>query len=140
MNWSPVPPAVAAVVAVAVAVTHRLPPLVVGSSIANPSPESVALYAVGGRFVSFVLIYGLLLGVAVAVGRRRESTDGDGATVLATGVVAAVAYLGAGAALLFVLDPRPVLVNAVAGVGSAVGVGVQLAVVAFAGLALSERV
>ncbi|MFC7323586.1 hypothetical protein ACFQMF_03210 [Halorubrum rutilum] len=125
--------------AVAVAVTHRLPPLIVGSSIPNPSPESVALYAVGGRFVSFVLIYGLLLGVTVAVG-RRGSTEGDGATVLATGVVAAVAYLGASAALLFVLDPRPVLVNAVAGVGSAVGVGVRLAVVAFAGLALSERV
>ena len=139
MNWSPIPPAVAAVAAVATAVTRRLPPLLVGSSIPSPSPERIALYTLAGRFASFLLIYGLLLGVAVAVGSHRTSTDGDGATALATGVVAAVAYLGASAALLVVLDPSRVLTNAVAGVGSAVGVGVQLAVVAFAGLALAER-
>lgn len=138
MNWSPIPPAVAAVVAVAVAVTRRLPPLLVGTSLPSPAAERIALYTLGGRFVSFVLIYGLLFGVAVAVG-RRGSTDGDGATVLATGVVGAVAYLVASAALLLVLDPGQVLANAVAALGSSVGVGVQLAVVAFAGLALAER-
>ncbi|OYR45894.1 hypothetical protein [Halorubrum sp. Eb13] len=139
MSLSPIPPAVAAVAAVATAVTRRLPPLLVGSSIPSPSAERIALYTLGGRFVSFLLIYGLLLGVAVAVGSRRASTDGDGATALATGVVAAVAYLVASAALLVVLDPNRVLTNAVAGVGSAVGVGVQLAVVVFAGLALADR-
>ena len=139
MNWSPIPAAVAAVVAVAVAVTRRIPPLLVGTSIPTPAAERIALYVLAGRFVSFVLIYGLLFGVAVAVGSRRESTDGDGATVLATGVVAAVAYLGASAALLLVLGPGQVLVNAVGGVGSSAGVGVQLAVVAFAGLALADR-
>ncbi|MFO8116266.1 MAG: hypothetical protein R6U01_13075 [Halorubrum sp.] len=139
MNWSPIPPAVAAVVAVVVSVTRRLPPLLVGTSIPAPPAERVALYTLGGRFVSFVLVYGLLFGVAVAVGRRRGSTDGDGATVLATGLVAAVAYLVASAALLLVLDTGAVLANAVAGLGSGVGLGVQLAVVAFAGLALAER-
>ena len=140
MNWSPIPPAVAAVVAVAMAVNRRLAPILLETSIGVPSPRVLAAYTFGGRFVTFALVYGLLFGVAVAVGRRRRSTEGDSATVLATGVVAAVAYLGASAALLFVLDPRPILVNAVAGVGSAVGVGVQLAVVAFAGFALAERV
>ncbi|WP_186310983.1 hypothetical protein [Halorubrum depositum] len=139
MNWSPLPPAVAAVAAAAVAVTRRLPPLLVGSSIPTPSPESVALYALGGRFVSFLLIYGLLFGVAVAVGARRESTDRDAAIVLATGVLAAVAYLVASAAVLLVLDPSRVLTNAVAGLGSSAGVGVHLAVVTFAGLALADR-
>ena len=138
MNWSPIPPAVAAVVAVAMAVNRRLAPILLETSIGVPSPRALAAYTFGGRFVAFALVYGLLFVVAVAVGRRR-STEGDSAAVLATGVVAAVAYLGASAALLFVLDPRPALVNAVAGVGSAVGVGVQLAVVAFAGFALAER-
>lgn len=150
INWSPIPPVVAAVVAVVVAVTRRLPPLLVGTSIAAPSPERIALYALAGRFVSFVLIYGLLFGVAVAVGRRgstggdgttdgSETTDGDGVTALATGVVGAVAYLVASAALLLVLDPIPPLTNAIAGFGSSVGIGVRLAVVAFAGLALADR-
>jgi hypothetical protein len=139
MNWSPIPPAVAAVVAVVVAVTRRLPPLFVGTSLPTPPAERLALYTLGGRFVSFVLIYGLLFGVAVTVGRRRGSTDGDGATVLATGLVAAVAYLVASAALLLVISSGRPLTNAVAGLGSGVGVGVQLAVVAFAGLALAER-
>lgn len=139
MNWSPIPPAVAAVVAVAIAVLRRLPPLLVRSSIPTPGAERVALYAIGGRFVSFALVYGLLFGVAVAVGRHGASTDGDGATALATGLVAAVASLVASAALLLVLDPGQPLVNAVAGVGSSVGVGVQLAVVVFAGLALADR-
>jgi len=138
MNWSPIPPVVAAVVAVVVAVSRRIPPLLVGTSLPTPEVERIALYTLVGRFAAFVLIYGLLFGVAVAVG-REGSPDGDGATVLATGLVGAVAYLVASAALLSVLEPGQVPVNVVAALGSSAGVGIRLAVVAFAGLALADR-
>ncbi|MDZ5811101.1 hypothetical protein U4E84_07050 [Halorubrum sp. AD140] len=139
MNWSAVPPAAAAVAAAAIAVSRRLPPLVLESGVSLPSPETISLYALGGRFVSFVLVYGLLFALAVAAGERRDPADGPGATVLATGLAAGVVYLVATAATLLVLDPRQGLVTVLGGVGSGVGVGVQLAVVAFAGIALGER-
>lgn len=139
MNWSPIPPAVAAVVAVAMAVNRRLAPILLETSIGIPSPRTLAAVTFGGRFVGFVLVYGLLFGAAFAVGRRRGSTDGDGMTVLATGVAGTVAYVLATGAILLGIDSRQGLVNTVAGLGGSVGVGIHLAVVAFAGLALAER-
>ena len=140
MNWSPIPPTVAAVVAVAIAVNRRLAPILLETSIGVPSPRTLAAVTFGGRFVAFALVYGLLLGAAVAVGRRRGPSGGDRKTVLATGVVGTVAYLVATGAILLVIGSPQGLVTAVAGLVGSVGVGIHLAVVAFAGLALAERV
>jgi glutamate dehydrogenase/leucine dehydrogenase len=121
-------------------VNRRLPPLLLEASIGVPSPRALAAYTLGGRFVAFALVYGVLFGVAFAVGRRRESTDGESVTVLATGVAGALAALVATGATLLVVDSRQGLVTALAGLGGSAAIGVQLAVVAFAGLALAERV
>jgi hypothetical protein len=138
MNWSPIPPAVAAVAAVAVAVNRRLVPVLLESNVGVPSPRALAAYAFGGRFVAFALVYGLLLGVAFAVG-RRESAGAHGATAVATGVAGAVGYTIATGILLLLVDMEQGLAVSVAGLVAGVGVGVQFAVVAFAGLALAER-
>jgi hypothetical protein len=139
MDWSPIPPAVAVVVAVAMALTRRLVPLLLETSIGVPSPRALAAFTFGGGFVAFALVYGVLFGVAFTVGRRRESTAGEGMTVLATGVAGALAYLAASGATFLVVDSPRGVVAAVGGLGGSVGVGVQLAVVTFAGLALAER-
>ncbi|OYR57328.1 hypothetical protein [Halorubrum halodurans] len=138
MNRALLPPAVAAVVAAAIGVTRRLPPILIELSLEIPSPSALSVYIAGSRFVSFVLVYGLLLGVAYRVGRGREGDRGDGTLVLATGGVAAVAYLVVTAGILLWLGPEQRAIAAVRLVGSTVSVGVQLAVVAFAGLALGR--
>ena len=73
MNWSPIPPAVAAAVAVAVSVTRRVPAVVMESPIGIPEPRALTLYILGGRFATFALVYGLLLGVAYWVGRGGDA-------------------------------------------------------------------
>jgi hypothetical protein len=137
VNWSPIPPAVAAVVAAAISLVRRITTIILQSSVDIPGPGVLSLYATGGRAVAFVLVYGLLLGAAYRIGRRGGGVD-VGATVLATGVVAAVVYLVGTAAILLWAGPEQGAVVAVAAFGSAVGVGVQLGVVAFAGLALGR--
>lgn len=138
MNWSPIPPAVAAVVAAAISLARRITTIVLQSSVDLSGPGVLSLYATGGRAVAFVLVYGLLLGAAYRVGRRSGDGLGVGTTVLATGVVAAVVYLVGTAAILLWAGPEQGAIVAVAAFGSAVGVGVQLGVVAFAGLALGR--
>ena len=137
MNWSPVLPAVTAVVAAAVALTRRIPTLVLESPIGIPGPGALTRYTLGGHFVGFVLVYGLLLGVAYRVGRGGDALD-VGATTLATGVVGAVVYLVVSGAVLLWAGPEQGLLVAVGAVGSAAGVGVELAVVGVGGLALGR--
>lgn len=140
MNGSVLPPAVAGVVATVIAVTRRLPTILLQSSGTAPTPRSLSTYIIGGRTASFVLVYGLVLGVGFAVGRSRDGREGDGTVVLATGLIAALAYVVATAAILLVLEPRqdPIM-GVLTTVGSGVGVGTQLAVVTFAGMALADR-
>jgi len=135
MNTAALLPAVAAVVALASSVLRRLPPLLVSSSIGPSSPQAIAWYAAGGRLLLFLLAYGLLFGVAFGVGRRRADTQGDSRLALASGLAAAVAALVGTGVVLSVLDPRQGIVVFVQGFGSALSVGVQFAVIAFAGLA-----
>jgi len=138
MNWSPLPPAVAAVVAAAISLIHRNTTILVQSSIDIPNAETLALYTIGGRALAFVLVYGLLLGVAYWVGRHSDDEFGLGTTALATGAVGGVVYLVGTAAILLWVDFDQEVVGALAALGSAIGVGVELAVVAFAGLALGR--
>ena len=138
MNWSLIPPAVAALVAVALSLARRITTIALESSMNIPDPGTLSLYAFGGRAVGFLLVYGLLLGVAYRVGRRDGDALDIGATTLTAGVAAGVAYLvGTGAVLLWAGPDQNVFV-AVGTVGGAVGAGVELAVVAFAGLALGR--
>lgn len=139
MTRALLPAIVTAFAAGTTALTRRLAPILLESSVDIPPTNLLSLYIAGGRFVSFALVYGLLLGVAYRIGRTRDDPRGDGTVVLATGVVATVAYLVVTAGTLLWLDPQQGAITAVRTVGSSVGVGVQLAVVAFAGLALGRR-
>jgi len=47
MNWSPLPPAVAAVAAAAISVARRVAPLVLESPVDIPGPGALGLYALG---------------------------------------------------------------------------------------------
>ncbi|WP_231554282.1 hypothetical protein [Halobellus rufus] len=97
------------------------------------------MYVQGGRFASFVLVYGLLFGVAFWAGRRSDSNEGT-ALAVASGVVAAVAYLlGSGGISLLIDGEQGPLLSAVLVLGSSISVGAQLAVVTFAGIALADR-
>ncbi|WP_123623840.1 hypothetical protein [Halorubrum sp. CSM-61] len=138
MNWSPVPPAVAAVVAAAISVTRRVPTVVMESSIGVPGPRALSLYTLGGRFAAFVLVYGLLLGVAYRAGRHGGDAVDARATTLATGAIGGLAYLVGTTAVLLWAGPSHEAISAVGALGAAVAVGVQFAVVAFAGLALGR--
>ena len=138
MNAAALLPAIAAVVALASSVLRRLPPLLVSTSAGPSSPQAIAWYAAGGRFLLFVLLYGFLFGVAFGVGRRRADPQGDGRIALLSGLAAVVAALVGTGIVLSVLDPRQGVVVFVQAFGSALAAGVQFAVIAFAGLALAR--
>ncbi|WP_226022371.1 hypothetical protein [Halomicrobium salinisoli] len=132
--------AVAGLVALATSVARRVPPLVLEFAPDAASPQVVSLSTLGGRFVAFALAYGLLFGVAYRAGRRSGDPNGDVRAAAVAGAVAAFAFVVGSAAVLFALDARQdPLVGVATTVGSGAAVGVQLAVVAFAGIALGRR-
>lgn len=138
MNLSAVPPAVAGAVALALGPIRRTAPLLVSSSVDVPSTRTISLSVVGAQLVSFLLVYGLLFGVAFGVGRKRADPRSDGQIALAAGGAAAVGSVVGTAAVLAVLEPQQGAIAIVQAFGSAVGVGVHLGVVVFAGLALAR--
>lgn len=138
MNLSAVPPLVAAGVALALSVLRRLPPLLVSSPIDAPPVQRLGLYVAAGQLVSFLLVYGLLFGVSFTVGRRRDDPRSDGRIALAAGLAAAVVTLVGTAVVLLIAEPRQGAAVVLQALGSTLGVGAQLAVVVFAGLALAR--
>ena len=134
MRTAALPPAVAAVVALAVSGIRRLAPILLESSVSLPSAETLSVYVASGRFAAFLLIYGLLFGVALLAGLRDADAT---STALATGASATAAFLVGSAAALWFLGPDrgPVLTAALA-LGASLGIGVQFAVVAYAGVTL----
>jgi len=138
MRTAALPPVVAAVVALAVSGVRRLPAILLESSVSIRPAERLTTYVMGGRFAAFVLLYGLLFGVALAAGTRDPDVSAA-STALATGASATVAFLVGSAAVLSYLSPtRGAVVTAVFALGTALGVGVQFAVVAYAGVSLGE--
>jgi hypothetical protein len=138
MRIAPLPPVVAAVVALAVSGIRRLAPILLRSPVSLPSAETLSVYVVSARFTAFVLVYGLLFGVALAAGIRDADASAT-ATALATGASAAIAFLlGSGAVLWYLGPDRGPIATAVFAVGASLGVGVQFAVVAYAGVALGD--
>ena len=137
MDWSPLPPATAAVVSLAVSLTRRATTIAAGTAIGVPGPGALTLYRLGGRAVGFVLVYGLLLGVAYRVGRSGDAPD-VGPTTLATGLVGGTVFLLGTGAVLAWIGPGQNVIVAVGTIGAAVGVGIELAVVALAGLSFGR--
>ncbi|QAU12104.1 hypothetical protein EKH57_04740 [Halorubrum sp. BOL3-1] len=136
MRTAALPPVVAAVVALAVSGIRRLSALLLESSVSLRPAERLTTYVMSGRFAGFLLIYGLLFGVAFAAGRRDSDVSAT-STALATGASATVAFLvGSAAVLSYLSADRSVVVTVVFALGAALGVGVQLTVVAYAGVAL----
>ncbi|AEH38156.1 hypothetical protein [Halopiger xanaduensis] len=139
MNSSALPPIVAGVVGAIVSVTRRLAALLLELSSTGPSTEVITRTTLGGRALVFALTYGALFGLAYRAGTRTDPRA-DGRLTVVTGVVAAIGYLVGSAIVFRVLSTRrhPALAGLLE-LGSGVAVGVQLAVVTFAGLALARR-
>lgn len=139
MRTAALPPIVAAVVALAVSGIRRLSPILLRSPVSLPSAETLSVYLMSARFTAFLLVYGLLFGAALLAGLRDADASAT-STALATGASASVAFLLGSAAVLWYLGPdRGPIATAVFALGASLGVGVQFAVVAYAGVALGER-
>jgi len=141
MNAALAPPLAAAVAAVALTVQRFLVPLLLEFDV-GLSPPANTQYALAARFASFLLVYGVLLGVAYWAGGRDGAGDGRHLVVAAgTFVVAAGAALLASVVVLQMLGwrTRGMFVAFAGTVGRSASVGVQLGVVAFAGLAAGSR-
>lgn len=135
-----VPPVVAGVVAVALTVQRYLTALLVELQV-DVSARALTRLTLGGRFVAFVLVYALLFGVAYWAGTRRSDTDSDAVLAGATFAVAAVCALVATAAVVGTLgfEARGPVFAAVTVLATSTATGVELAVVAFAGVAVGRR-
>lgn len=133
-------PFIAGPVALVSSVTRVLVPILLTLPIEAPPSETLSLYIAGSRFSVFVLVYGLLFGLAYWAGSRYDTTI-DGPVTLATGVVAAISYFVGSLVVFQFIGPgeHGWLLTIVQITGSSVGVGVQLAVVAFAGIAAANR-
>jgi hypothetical protein len=139
MRTAALPPVVAAVVALAVSGIRRLAPILLQSPLSLPSAETLSTYVVSARFAAFLLVYGLLFGSALLVGLRDADASAT-STALATGASATAAFLLGSAAVRWYLGPeRGPVATAVVALGASLGVGIQFAVVAYAGVALGER-
>ena len=138
MRTAALPPIVAGVVALAVSGIRRLTPILLQSSVSLPAGERLRVYLMSAQFAGFVLVYGLLFGVALASG-VRDADVSAASTALATAASATVAFLVGSAAVFSYLGPeQSLVVTAVLALGASLGVGIQFAVVAYAGVALGE--
>ena len=139
MRTAALPPIVAAVVALAVSGIRRLSPILLESPVSLPSAESLSTYLASAQLAAFLLVYGLLFGAALLAGLRDADVSAT-STALATGASATGSFLLGSAAVLWYLGPdRGPVVTAVFALGASLGVGIQFAVVAYAGVALGER-
>jgi hypothetical protein len=138
MNSYAVPPVVAGFVSVVIGIVHRFDPTA-------PEPIDMSLgmdpflSVVIQRFVPFILVYGLVFGLAFWVGVHSDDSDSDGTLALATGVVAALAYFGTRVAIWLFDTEQVKIISVLTLGGSSVGISVQLAVVSFAGVSLARR-
>lgn len=141
MNAALLPPLAAAVAAVALTVQRVFVALLLELDVGLSAPASTR-YALALRFASFLLVYGVLLGVAYWAGAREADSDTSYPLVAAvTFVVAAAVALLTSVAVVQVLGwgTRGVFVALATTVGQSASTGVQLGVVAFAGLAAGRR-
>ena len=139
MRTAALPPIVGAVVALAISGIRRLSPILLESEVPLPSAETLSTYVVSARFTAFLLVYGLLFGAALLAGLRDADASAT-STALATGASATGAFLLGSVAVFWYLGPsRGPLATAVFALGASLGVGIQFAVVAYAGVALGER-
>ncbi|GAA0535776.1 hypothetical protein ABNG02_13460 [Halorubrum ejinorense] len=138
MRTAALPPIVAAVVALAVSGIRRFSALLLQSPVSLPPSERFTMYLMSAQFVAFVLIYGLVFGVALGSG-LRDADVSPTSTALATGASATVAFLVGSAAVLWYLAPSSgAVLTAVFSLGASLGVGIQFAVVAYAGVSIGE--
>ncbi|ELZ36399.1 hypothetical protein C465_03900 [Halorubrum distributum JCM 9100] len=139
MRTAALPPIVAAIVALAVSGIRRLSPILLESPVSLPSAEALSTYLVSAQFTAFLLVYGLLFGAALLAGLGDADVSAT-LTALATGASATASFLLGSAVVLWYLGPdRGPVATAVFALGASLGVGIQFAVVAYAGVSLGER-
>lgn len=140
MSTAAVPVLVAAVAAVASTVQRFLVPLLLEFDVGLSAPAHTR-YTLAARFASFLLVYGALLGTAYWAGSRADG--GSRLSVVAAAAFAVgttVALLTTGAVFLALdIGNQGLLTTAAALVGQSASTGVELGVVAFAGLAAGRR-
>jgi len=99
-------PIAAGFAATIVSVTRRSSALLLESSLTTPSIEMVPLIVLGSRFVAFLLVYGLVFGVAYRIGAHHVDARADGMLALGTGIIGAATYfVGTGTVLLMLGEP-----------------------------------
>lgn len=141
MTAAIVPPLVAALAAVSLTLQRFVVPLLIEFDVDVSAPAGTH-YTLAARFASFLFVYGVLLGAAYWAGRRDADDDHSSLVVAgATAAVAAAAALVASVAVLQVLGwgNQTLFVALAATAGQSASTGVQLGVVAFAGLAAGSR-
>ncbi|CQH50917.1 uncharacterized protein HHUB_1675 [Halobacterium hubeiense] len=131
--------AVAAVVAVAVTLRRYVTLLVVELPI-DVTPQLLTRATLGGRFAAFVLVYGLLFGVAYWAGTHASERD-DATLAAATFAAAATTALAVSVGVVAFTggSTQSIVFDVAAVVATSVATGVKLAVVAFAGVAAGGR-
>ena len=134
------PVLVAVVAAVATTLQRFFVPLLLEFDIDVSTPATTQ-YALAARLVAFLLVYGALLGVAYWAGRRADDEPRLSVVAAAAFAVGATVALVTAVAVYLTLGlgHRDLFTAAAALVGQSAGTGVELGVVAFAGLAAGSR-
>ena len=135
------PPLVSIPAGAAIATARLASPVFVALELFGTVPLAVEDLTLVTRFLAFAVVYGGCLGVAAGVSRSGLPPARDRTVVLASGLAAAATALVLTLVFLTsVLDPvDPLSRVVVTAVTSAAAIGVQVAVVVFAGLALGRR-
>jgi len=136
MRSALLPPLVAAVAAVPATLQRFVAPLLIEFDV-DSTGSTYTQYVLGTRLLSFLLVYGALLGVAYWIGSRTDDRPRLTLVSAATFAVATAVALATTGAVFSTLQSQPSGLLQLAGgtLGQSVSTGVQLAVVAFAGLA-----
>lgn len=124
-----------------VSITRRFTVLLMELPMANPDIQLLSWYTLGIRGVAFLLVYGLLFGVAYQIAGEPSHPDGSLKGPPLAGVAGAGGFAIATLGLVIAtdIDFQGWLFTGLATIGPGFAVGVQFSVVVFAGMALSRR-
>lgn len=137
-KYAPVP--VAGVVGFISSLTTHIVPLL-NQLISLPSPISVTQYTQAGQFVSFLFVYGLLLGTAYSTGNGLSGRNELIKVAALSGITGAIGYFIAFLVFVYPLGATAFAdlpTTALLMIGPPIGVGVKLGVVTFAGIAARQ--
>lgn len=137
-KYAPAP--VAGVVGFLSSLTTHIIPLL-NQLISLQSPISATRYAQAGQFVSFLFVYGLLLGTAYWTGNAVHGRNEATKVAALSGITGALGYFIAFLVFVYPLGATAFTdlpTTALLTIGPPMGVGVKLGVVTVAGIAVRQ--